>query len=79
MLNLTPIAHRRLCPKCEQNTMKISMLKATAGRTGFICDSCIECGYVRNYTMDAPRPWWHFPVIGLIPVLIMGLLFWRFG
>ena len=74
MPDLIPIAHRRHCPKCEKNTMDVSILNAMVGRKGFISESCIECGYIHTYTMTIPWPIWYWVLISIIIILVcLGL------
>jgi hypothetical protein len=70
MRDLIPIRHRQPCPQCEKNTMRISLLNATAGRTGFVGESCIECGYIRTYSVTVKRPAWHW-IIGIVGLFII--------
>lgn len=65
--------------------MEVSLLDAMSDRTGFLADSCRECGYIRNYKITMPRPIWHWVLLGvgvvllivLSIVLIAVLLWWK--
>lgn len=43
--------------------MRTSMLDRKVGRTGFLVDSCIKCGYIYNYQITLARPAWHYWVL----------------
>lgn len=78
MPHLNHLRRKQKCPQCEQATMRTSMLDCMVGRTAFLTDSCIECGYLQSYRTTAPRPAWQWiaaSVAGL-SALVVAVLWW---
>jgi len=77
MPNTIPVAKGLECPECGRNSMKVRLLDRMVGRTGFVVQNCRECGYLHSYTIEVPRPWWHFGAAGIVGALSLLLLVWK--
>jgi hypothetical protein len=76
-MDLIPIMQNQECTNCHQHTMETSVLNRTSGRTRFIVDACIECGFIHNYTIKIPRPRWHRTALVFTALAAAGVIvFW---